>query len=424
MSLGRMTLLALAIILCSPLVAMADGPWPQWRGPDRNDLSSETGLLRDWPAGGPRRLWLVEDCGLGYAGPAIVGDRLYILGTRGDQERLFCRSVADGKEIWSAPVGPIFENSWGDGPRSTPTVDGNRVYAMGASGNLVCVEIADGAMVWRQTMQYLGGELPDWGYTESPFIVGEKLLCTPGGEQGTLAAFNKKSGEVLWRCSELTDFAQYSSIVTMQHQGRTIGVQLLQKQLVGVDVTDGALVWSTPWQGSLAVIPTPIVDRNRVYVTSGYGAGCMMVRVGTDDSVEKVYDNKLMVNHHGGVILLEGHLYGHSDRKGWTCQKFDTGEKVWQERNSLGKGAIAYADGRFYCLSEDEGSVVLIAASTDGWQEHGRFTLDPQTEFRKPKGRIWVHPVIADGRLYLRDQDLLFCFDIRAKHQSEAVEQE
>lgn len=402
----------LLVSLSAPLAA--EGNWPQWRGPNRDDISSDTGLLKNWPQEGPTRLWLFEDGGVGYSGPAVVGTRLYTMGGRDGEEQLICLDTSNGEEVWSFSMGPLNENDWGDGPRSTPTVDGDVVYALSANGDLACVHATDGSVVWTKTMQELGGKVPQWGYAESLLIYKEKVLCTPGGEQGTIAALDKQSGELLWQSSEVTDGAQYSSIVLMEHDGQMTGVQLLEKQLVGFSLADGTKLWSAPFPGRVAVAPTPIVRGNQVYVTAGYGAGCLMVTVDEKNNAEVTYENKTMGNHHGGVILLDDHLYGHSDRKGWTCQEFATGEKAWQDKEVFGKGAIAYADGHFYCLSEDEGEVVLIDATTEGWQEHGRFTLEPQTELRKDRGKIWVHPVITGGRLYLRDQDLIYCYDVSA----------
>ncbi|MCH2114939.1 MAG: PQQ-binding-like beta-propeller repeat protein [Pirellulales bacterium] len=410
----KIILVGLLGLLFNSLPAMAtDGPWPQWRGPQRDDVSEETGLLQAWPEDGPPHRWLFKECGLGYAGPAIVGDRLYILGARAGQEELICLDVNEGREVWSKPLGLVYENGWGDGPRSTPTVEGKFIYVLAARGNLACLQIDDGTIVWQRTMQDLGGQTPNWGYSESPLIHEEKILCTPGGEQGAVAALDKATGDLLWQTSSVDETAHYSSIVVTEQAGREIGVQLLVSQLIGFSLNDGKVLWSVPWGGSTAVVPTPIVWKNDVYVTSGYGAGCMLVRLHNDDTIEQIYDNNLMTNHHGGVIRLGNYLYGYSDGKGWVCQNFATGTKKWSERTALGKGAIAYADSRFYCISEDEGHVVLIDASEEGWHEQGRFTLDPQTELRKPRGKIWVHPVIANGRLYLRDQELLFCFDIR-----------
>ena len=409
---GTLVSAPLWLLLFSVSLFAADGNWPQWRGPQRDDVSSESGLLASWPDAGPPREWMFSDCGVGYSGPAVVDNRLYIMGGRDGNTELICLDATDGHELWSKSLGPILENDWGDGPRSTPTVDGEMIYAMAGRGNLVCLRKNDGSVVWTKAMNDLGGEVPKWGCAESPLVHEDLVLCTPGGDRGTIAALDKHTGDVIWQCQELTDLAHYSSIVLMKQAGKTIGVQLLQNQLVGFDVATGKLLWSTPWPGQVAVIPTPIVRGNQVYVTSGYGAGCMMVTIGDDVSVEPAYDNKVMGNQHGGVILLDDHLYGYSDRKGWTCQEFTTGEKIWQDKSVLGKGAIAFADGHFYCLTENEGEVVLIDATSDGWREQGRFTLEPQTDLRKPKGKIWTHPVIVGGRLYLRDQDLVYCYDV------------
>jgi len=416
MQFRRTTVCVVLLVITIAAPQAAEGDWPQWRGPLRDGKSTDTGLLETWPEEGPSLQWIFEDCGVGYSIPAIVGTRLYTMGGRNGEEELICLDTADGHEVWSTPLGPLFENDWGGGPRSTPTVDGEKIYALSASGNLACLRVADGSVVWTAEMQDFGGEVPRWGYSESLLIHHEKLLCTPGGKQGTIAALDKHSGELLWQSEELTDMAHYSSIVLMEHAGKTVGVQLLEKQLIGFDVADGALLWSTPWPGAVAVIPTPIVNDNQVYTTSGYGAGCQLITIGDQQSVDIVYDNKGMTNQHGGVILLDDHLYGYSDSKGWTCQEFATGEKVWQNKKVLGKGAIGYADGHFYCISEDEGEVVLIEASTDGWQERGRFELQPQTELRKPRGKIWTHPVITGGKLYLRDQDLVYCYDVSHKN--------
>jgi outer membrane protein assembly factor BamB len=406
-------LVLFAILLVSG-TSWAEGPWPQWQGPQRDAVAVETGLLQDFPEGGPPRLWLFDQCGLGYSGPAIVGGKLYILGSRDKTDYLLCLDVATGQEEWVAKLGESYENDWGDGPRSTPSIVDGRIYALAPRGTLYCLELSDGKIVWEKSMQDLGGAIPTWGYAESPLVLGDRVFCTPGNNQGAIAAFDKSTGELVWQSKGLTDVAHYSSLISTQHQGRTVLVQLLFKELVGVAADDGSTLWSVPFPGNVAVIPTPIVSQDRVYATAGYGGGCIQIKM-NDDQPDVVYENKNMSNHHGGVILLDGKLYGYSEGKGWMCQDFETGEIVWREREALGKGCIAYADGRFYCLSEDSGELVMIAASPDGWEEHGRFTLTPQTQLRKPRGKIWTHPVIADGRLYLRDQELLFAFDVKAQ---------
>jgi outer membrane protein assembly factor BamB len=268
-------------------------------------------------------------------------------------------------------------------------------------------------VLWKKTMEEFGGQVPDWGYTESVLVDGDKVVCTPGGSRGAILALNKMTGEPVWQSKEFKDGAQYASLIAADHNGARQLIQLTQKSVVGVDAKDGKLLWRTDWSGRTAVIPTPIFHDGHVYVTSGYGAGCKLVKIDKDNALKQVYANKLMKNHHGGVILLGEHVYGFSDDVGWACQDFKTGELAWSEKGKLGKGAIGCAGNRLYLLEESSGDVVLIDASPKGWKEHGRFRLEPQTKLRKPSGRIWTHPVISNGRLYLRDQEILYCYDVR-----------
>jgi outer membrane protein assembly factor BamB len=405
----------LAVVLAFSSAACAED-WPQWQGPHRDGVSRETGLLQSWPEGGPPRVWLSHDVGLGYAGMSVVGDTLYTLGAIDGGERLIALNVADGAIKWSTDIGPMLKNGWGDGPRGTPTVDGDRVYAISGPGRLVCAAAVDGKVLWQVEMKdELGGKTPNWGYTESPLVDGDRVVCTPGGKQGALAAFNKQDGRPLWRSTDFTEGAQYASIIPAEIHGKRQYIQLTQQKLVGVAAESGAVLWTADWPGKTAVIPTPIVRGNQVYVTSGYGVGCMLVSIGPDNAVTKVYENQLMKNHHGGVVLVDDHLYGYSDGVGWLCQDFATGETVWREREALGKGCLTCAEGRLYLQDEQRGDVVLAAAAPTGWSELGRFRLQPQTEQRSPKGKIWSHPTIANGKLYLRDQELLFCYDISAR---------
>lgn len=407
------TALALLLLSLSTVLVHA-GDWPQWRGPDRNDISKETGLLKQWPAGGPKQVWLFKDAGLGYAGYSIAGGKLFTMGARAEKEFLIAVDVKDGKELWSTPIATTLKNGWGDGPRGTPTVDGKLVYALGGQGTLICASVADGKEQWRATMQSLGGKTPEWGYTESVLVDGKQVLCTPGEDKGAVVALDKLTGKVLWQSGDFTDGAQYASIIAADLNGARQYIQLTKKSVVGLNSTDGKTLWRADWPGRTAVIPTPIQRDGLVYVSAGYGVGCQMVKVGSGNQLTGVYTNKVMKNHHGGVILVGNHLYGHSDGPGWVCQDFKTGAEVWASKN-LGKGAIAYADGMLYLLEEGSGTVALIEASPKGWSEKSRFKLEPQTTQRNPQGRIWTHPVISNGKLYLRDQELLFCFDVKAK---------
>ena len=399
-------------ISISSLAAVA-GDWPQWRGPHRDESSTETGLLKQWPASGPKRTWVFENAGMGYSGFAVAAGKLFTLGTRDGKEILLALDANGGKELWAAPIGDILGNGWGDGPRSSPTVDADRVYALSGKGNLTCVQIADGKVLWTKSMQDLGGDTPKWGYAESPLVDGKLVLATPGGDNGTMAAFDKMTGNLIWQSKDIQEGAQYSSIIPATINGKKQYVQLVMQTLFGVDAATGKVIWRTPWSaGRTAVIPTPIVKGDEVFISSGYGAGCMKVKVSGSEATN-VFMNKDLENHHGGVILDGDYLYGNS-KDGWTCMSWADGSVKWKERGALGKGAIGHADGMFYCLEEKSGNVALIEASPMGWSEKGRFKLDPQTTIRSPKGAIWTHPVIANGRLYLRDQNLVHCYDVRA----------
>ena len=397
-----------------PFLQTRAADWNQWRGEGRRGHSPDTGLLKKWPDGGPKRLWLFENCGYGYSAPSVVGGKIFTMGARDDITQLICLDEASGNELWATDIGVIYKNRWGDGPRGTPTVDDGLVYALGGKGDLVCVNATNGDVVWKKSLtKDFGGKLQNWGYTESVLIDGQKLICTPGGKDGSIVALNKKSGEVIWRSAGLTDNAQYSSPIVIQHDDQRQYVQLFMKTLAGVSADDGKVLWSIEFRGRTAVVPTPIHSDGHVYVTAGYGVGCKQIKLGKQDP-DITYENENIVNHHGGVILLDGLLYGHSDKNGWTCQDFKTGNVVWRSED-LGKGAIGYADGMFYCLEEKSGAVVLIEASKEAWVERGRFKLDPQTKIRSKHGKIWTHPVIVNGKLLLRDQDLVYCYDVKGE---------
>ncbi len=388
--------------------------WSQWRGPNRTDRSAETGLLDNWGEGGPAKIWHSEKAGLGYAGIAVVGDRLFTLGLDGENEFAICLNASTGEETWRKSIGEQFKNNWGDGPRSTPTVDGEHVYCLTAQGVLACLKIADGEIVWSTEMKKFGGKVPFWGYSESPLVDRDRVFCTPGGKQGAVIGFDKKSGEKVWQSADLTDPAHYSSIIAADVNGQRQLIQLLVSKVVGLDPRDGRLLWTYDWSGRTAVIPTPIFKDGTVYVTSGYGVGSAAIKIGEDNKVQQLFNNKVMKNHHGGVVEVGGHIYGYSDKVGFVCQSLAEGEKVWGDKKSVGKGAVAWADDRFYYVQEDDGQVLLLQADPEGLTVAGSFKLSPQTKRRSPQGRVWVHPVISNGRLYLRDQEYVYCFNVKS----------
>ena len=373
----------------------------------------EKGLLQDWPEGGPKKMWTVNDAGLGYSGVTVQAGSLYTMGAFDKKEMLLAYNSSSGEKLWEVHVGELLTNGWGDGPRMSPTISNGKIYALGARGNLLCVLAKNGKQVWKKSLvDDLGGKVPGWGYTESVLVDQGKVICTPGGKDGAIAALDADSGRTIWRTKSFTDGAQYSSPISIIHLGKKQYVQLVMKNIVGIDPGNGSVLWKSKWPGKVAVIPTPIFSNGHVYVTSGYGVGCKLVKLG-DNYPTNVYENKVMKNHHGGVIKVGEHLYGYSDGVGWACQDFKTGKLIWNEKKALGKGAIAYADNRLYCQGEGDGRLILIDASPTGWKTHGEFTISPQTKKRNPKGRIWTHPVICDGKLYLRDQEYILCYNIK-----------
>lgn len=402
------------LTLCLPAFA-EDYSWPQWRGANRDDISKETGLLKEWPEGGPKPVWSNSDIGLGYSGFAVLEGRLFTMGAREDTEFLICLDVNDGRELWSARIGSLLENGWGDGPRGTPAVANGHVFALGGQGTVVCAAVSNGEVFWRKSLTSLGGKKPNWGFCESVLLDGDRVVCTPGGSDGSIVSLDVKTGDVVWQSKELTAKAGYSSIVPVLLNDQRQYIQLFADTLVGVSASDGKLLWQTDWPGKTAVIPTPVYRDGHVFVTSGYGVGCSLVKIGPDNKPQEVYFNKNMKNHHGGVVMLGDHLYGYSDGGGWMCMDFKTGDVVWSEKSALGKGCLTFADGRLYCVDERDGTVVLADASPTAWKEHGRFKMQNQTSRRSPKGKIWSHPVVCNGRLFLRDQDQLTCYDVKGQ---------
>ena len=227
-------------------------------------------------------------------------------------------------------------------------------------------------------------------------------------------ALDKKTGKQVWQSSDVKDEAHYSSIITEKINGSQQLIQLMEKRLIGLDAKDGKLLWEAEWYGRVAVIPTPVFHDGVVYITSGYGTGSGAFKIGKDNQVEQVYYNKVIKNHHGGTILVDGLMYGHSDKSGFVCQDFKTGEKVWSNKK-ISKGCVAFADGRFYFVQEKDGAVKLLDATKEGVEVKGEFVMGPQTKRRSRRGRIWVHPVISDGKMYLRDQEYIYCYDIKKK---------
>jgi len=397
--------------LCISLDAAAQtaGEWPQWRGPNRDGVSKETGLLKQWPAGGPPLAWKATGAGRGYSSFAVSNNRLYTMGLRGDREFVIAFDVATGKEVWATANGKAFRNDRGDGPRGTPTVDGDKLYALGGNGDLSCLEARTGRTVWTMNvLEKFGGSNIVWGISESPLVVGDKLLVNAGGPNASIVALSKRDGSLLWKSQ--SDRAGYSSAIPLMAGGINQVVFFTSTRALGLDLRDGRLLWEYPRAANnVANAATPVVRANRVFISSDYGTGGGLVEIKAGDkgvTAQEVYFTREMRNHHSSSILVGEHLYGFSSGI-LTAMRFDTGQIAWRDR-SVGKGSLVYADGHLYCLSEN-GVVGLVEATPEVYREKGRFRI-PQESLP-----TWAHPVIAGGRLYLRDQDTIYAFDVKQK---------
>jgi outer membrane protein assembly factor BamB len=341
----------------------------------------------------------------------VVGDKVFTMGDGPDSGQILAVNRQDGKLLWATPVG----RPGGDypGTRCTPTVRDGFVFALGQWGDLVCLDAVTGKEVWRKILpkDLEGRMMSGWGYSESPLVDGDRLVCTPGGPKGTLVALDKKTGAVLWRSSGLTDRAAYCSIVPANIGGARQYIQLTDSSVAGVASEDGHLLWRALRRGAIAVIPTPIVKDDLVFVTSGYTIGCHLFRVVKDGEKLKadlVYSNKEIANHHGGMVRVGDYIYGHAEGKGWICVELISGKILWRHRG-VGKGSIIGADGQLYLRSEDgNATVALVEATPESYREKGRFDQPERSDKNS-----WAHPVVAGGRLYLRDQDVLLCYELR-----------
>jgi len=395
----------------------AAGDWPQWRGPNRDAVCTETGLLKEWPKDGPPLLWQVKGMGQGYSSVVLAGDKIFTMGDRQNAQYLIAVNKADGKELWAAKVG----DTWGDGgPRCTPTVNGSLVFGLSPHGDLVCVQESDGKEVWRKQLakDFGGHMMSGWGYSESPLVDGDQLICTPGGKEATLVALNKKTGELVWKAAVPGgDGAGYSSVVIATVAGHKQYVQLLGRGIVGVSAKDGKFLWRYDRiANGTANIPTPLVKDDLVFCSTGYDTGSALLQLipeGDDVKAKELYflTARELQNHHGGLVLLGDHVYGgHGHNSGQPiCVELKSGKTVWREGRHVGSGsaAVVCADGNLYFRYES-GDMALIEATPKGYHLKGQFKI--------PHGGdapSWAHPVVVGGKLYLREQDWLLCYDVK-----------
>jgi outer membrane protein assembly factor BamB len=396
--------------------------WTQWRGPERNGQSKETGLFKEWPKDGPKLHWQLKDIGEGYATPSVAGDRLYILVNKGQEDELVqARKVSNGDVVWSKRIGKVGPNGIPPypGARSTPTIEGDVLFALGSDGDLVCLNISDGSEVWHKSLRTDFEGMPGkWAYSESPLVDGDKVVCTPGGKEATIVAVNKKNGDVVWKCAVPDgDQAAYASPIATEIGGVKQYVQFLAKGVVGVDAKSGKFLWryDQTAKGSPANIPTPVAHDGYVYTGTGLGgAGLVKIKGEKNDfTTDQVYFEKGLPNCIGGTVLLGDYLYG-TTTKGLTCMEFATGKKKWQDE-TIGAASLCFADGNLYVHGED-GNVRLVEATPEGFREKGKVTPPDQPKHtRGAMEKSWAYPVVANGKLYIRDHACLWCYDVKSE---------
>ncbi len=409
----------LVFILNVPVVALAgdNAGWPCFHGPRRDNMSAETGLLQAWPDDGPKLLWTNSDIGHGYSTVAIAAGRIFTAGMIKKQTYVTALDLKGGK-LWQSLNGQSWEasarQSWAvpyAGSRGTPSVDGESVYHLSELGRLAAFDIQTGKVRWHlELLKSFEAERPEYGYSESMLIHGDILFCCPGGNKGYAAAFEKGTGHTLWANTEIKDPAGNCSAVVATINGVEQIITMSQKRVLSFDPGKGHLLWQFEFGNKRENSCTDvIVSDGLVFASTGYGGGCILLRPKRKDdgkfSVEQVWKSDLLDNHHGGVVLLDGNLYGAGhESRGWFCLDFQTGGKLWQSR---GKGSLTYADGLLYCLDE-KGTMSLIRATNSKWDQVSSFRMP-----RGGKGLYWPHPVVYDGRLYVRHSEQLFVYDVR-----------
>ena len=386
--------------------------WLQWRGPDRAGISTETGLLEEWPPEGPEVNWQIEKLGHGYGTVVVEGDAIYVQGTRDGQSAVFRLRAGDGGEVWNRKLGPLYDHpDRGDGPRSVPTIHGDSLFVLNGMGEVARIAKESGEVIWQFNMlERFGSPNTRWGISESPLVVRDRVFVMPGGRDGAIAALSAADGSTIWRSSELGDVASYSSLILREIGGAEVLLGFTGEAGVGVRADDGKLLWryERPSTQNAINITTPVLEDNLVFYTASYGVGGGALAItpegeGGSFRSEEAYFGTRLQNHHGGVVAHEGTLYSFFG-PALTAVDAKTGEVHWRAR-SVGKGSLVMADGKLFMLSE-RNKVGLALATPEGYEERGRF------EIEKRGGPTWAHPVVANGAFYIRDQAFLTSYDV------------
>ena len=387
--------------------------WGMYRGPKRDGISPDTGLLKEWPKGGPTLAWKMTGIGGGYSGVSVVGKFGYTMGEDGGSQVIIAFNTADGKIVWKAKVSPTLDpDKRGPGPHCTPACDGQVVIGTGVDGTMVCVRAANGQEMWRKNYKDLGaGSMPGWGYSDSPIIDQGMVICIPGGSKGTVAALNKTNGAPVWQSGELKDGAQYTSLAMADFGNIPQYIVFTMSTVAGIVAKTGRVAWEGKHPGATAVCSTPVATKEGiVFASSGYGVGNTAFQVafaGGAFKATQLYAGKQLESHHGDMVAVGDHIYG-LDQGALKCVEAKTGKLAWTDR-CVGKGSITYADGHLYCRGE-KGGVALVEAVPDSYKEKGRFDQPDRSKYD-----AWSHPTVFGGHLYLRDQDVLLCYSVSGK---------
>lgn len=423
--LRRLAFLAGVLALFVSLAPAAD--WPQFRGPNRDGVSKETGLLQEWPKGGPEKVWTVTGAGDGFGSVAVVNGTIFGMGIRNKKDVLWAKAESDGKELWVVELDDAIAKSPNMGPSGSPTVAEGRVYVVSTKGKLACLDVKDGKRHWQvDYLKDFGGGVPGWGYCESVLVDGDKVICIPGSAKATVVALKVENGKEVWRTTVANPGGAqgYSSAVKTKVGDTEMYVLLLGKKggVIGVDVKTGKLLWQyAQVTNNTANIPTPVVKGELVWTSTGYGDGgsalLQIVPSGDNFTAKEVvkYGAKDLQNHHGGMVLVGDHIYfGKDHNQGRPCSvEFKTGEVAWKETKGAaggnGSAGVTAADG-LLVFNYENGKVVLLAADPKKLDVRGSFDIPEWS-----RSQNWAHPVIANGKLFLRDQDKLHCYDIKKK---------
>jgi outer membrane protein assembly factor BamB len=394
----------LSILSILSIVSISHADWLQYRGPNQDGISSETGLADAWPETGPEEIWR-KPLGAGYSSITVADGKLYTMYSSDADEWVVCIKADTGDELWKQRTGKIFKDSFGDGPRSTPTIDNGKVYVVGTHGALMCLDAGTGGIVWQLDMvKEFGAVVPKWGISVSAVIDGQKLFVIAGGTDGKcVVALDKDTGKTIW--TGLNDAASYSTPLLMEIGGVKQLACFTVKGVFGLARDDGRVLWEYPWTTKYDInATTPILDGNKLFIGSGYDSGSALIAISQEDGkwkAEEVWRSELMKNQFQSSVLIDGYLYGFHN-KVMMCMKFDTGEAQWEERG-LGHGCVLPADGKAIVLGE-KSQLILAKIAPDGYQAISQANV--------LNGKTWTIPTIVDGRMYMRDEKEIVCVNI------------